>query len=145
MRLRLLALVGVMLLTSGCVVASPDPDTYGDAAASTLGTAISEVATVQTLLDLLDAGDIQRPPVVVQLRDSEEALSRAAQGLGSLNPPTARDQLAEQSGELLDEAESLLQDARIAVHRGEKSDYPGISAQLDVLHTELEALEKRAS
>ena len=144
-RSRLIALASALLLTSGCVVASPDADTYGDAAASTLGTAVSEVATVKTLLQLLVAGDIQRPAVVAQLRYSEESLSRSAQGLGSLNPPPEQDMLSEEAGRLLDEAESLLQRARIAIHRHEDAQYPGIADDLDALGTELEVLEKSAS
>jgi len=145
MRLRLAAFAGLLLLTSGCVVASPDDDTYGDAAASTLGTAVSEVATVKTLLDLLVSGDIQRPAVVAQLRYSEEALGRASQSFGSLNPPPESDGLEEEAGQLLEDAEALLQDARIAIHRHKSADYAEIASELDALHTQLEDLEKRAS
>ena len=145
MRLRLAALASALLLTSGCVVASPDADTYGDAAASTLGTAVSEVATVRTLLELLDSGDIQRSAVVTQLRHSEDALAAASQGFGSLNPPVQKDLLNEEAGRLLDEAESLLQDARVAVHRGDKADYRQIATDLDDLGAMLEKLEAGAS
>lgn len=145
MRMRLVALAGAVLLMSGCVVASPDTDTYADAAASTLGAAASEVATVKTLLELLDAGDIQRPAVVTQLRYSEETLAHSSQGLSALNPPPELDMLAEQAGGLLDEAETLLQDARIAVHRHQEADYPQLAADLDALGTELEDLETSTS
>ncbi|GAA3525596.1 hypothetical protein GCM10022234_23340 [Aeromicrobium panaciterrae] len=145
MRLRLAALVGALFITSSCVAASPDADTYGDAAASSLGTAVSEVATVRTLLELLDSGDIPRPAVVAQLRYSEDALTKASQGLGSLNPPPEQDALSDESGRLLDEAGSLLQEARIAVHRGEKAEYRTIVKDLDDLGARLEKLEASAS
>lgn len=145
MRRLTAVLVALLLLSSGCVVASPDADTYGDAAASTLGTAVSEVATVRTLLELLDSGDIQRPAVVAQLRYSEDALSRAAQGFESLNPPPEQDVLSDETGRLLDEAESALRDARVAIHRSSKADYPKIAKDLDDLGARLEKLETSAS
>lgn len=139
------ALASALLITSGCVVASPDADTYGDAAAASLGTAVSEVATVRTLLELLVSGDIQRPAVVTQLRYSEDALAAASQGFSSLNPPVEKDKLSEQTGRVLDEAETVVQDARVAVHRGEKADYRQIAQDLDDVGARLEKLEASAS
>jgi len=145
MKLRLAAIAIALSTLSGCVVASPDADTYGDAAASTLGTAVSEVATVRTLLELLDSGDIQRPAVVTQLRYSEKSLSQASQSFGSLNPPPAGDRISDEAGPLLDRAEALLQDARIAVHRDDKAKYRTIAKDMDSLETQLEHLEASAS
>jgi hypothetical protein len=139
------ALATAAVLTSGCVVASPDSDTYGDAAASTLGTAASEVATIETMLRLLDEGKISRPVVVTQLRYSEKSLGRATQSLGSLNPPRDRDTLAQQAGQLLDEAAGHVQDARVAIHRGRTGDYTELADDLDGLARELQDLETSAS
>lgn len=145
MRRLLASLATALLLTSGCVVASPDADTYEDAAASTLGTTISEVATVQKLIELLHDGDIPRPAVVAQLRHSEEGVSRVAAGFGSLNPPREQDLLSEQAAQLLDEAESMLQRARVAVHRSSTGEYQQIAQDLGTLATQLEELEASAS
>ena len=137
--------IGALLALSGCVVASPDADTYGDATASTLGTAASEVATVKTLLTLLDSHKIPRPAVVTQLRYSEENLAKASQGFGSLNPPPEHDELERRAGRLLDDAGSLLQGARVAVHRHDTAEYAGIADDLEALAQQLQDLETSAS
>lgn len=140
-----LLIVVTALTTSGCVVASPDADTYADAAASTLGTAASEVATVEDLLRLLESHKIFSPTVVAQLRYSEDTLAKASQSFGSLNPPPSQDKLNQEVSQLLDDAESLLGDARVAVHRDEKASYSGIADDLRSLATQLQDLEKSAS
>lgn len=140
----LLAVV-ILAVSSGCVVASPDADTYQDAAASSIGTAASEVATVQMLLDLLDRDRITSSAVVAQLRYSEKNLAKAAQGLTGLNPPPSQDGISTKAGDLFDKAESLVEDARVAVHRSETSDYPRIAGELKALGSDLQALEGRVS
>jgi hypothetical protein len=137
--------IAVLVVTSGCVVASPDVDTYEDAAASNLGTAASEVATVQMLLDLLDRHRITTSAVVAQLRYSEKNLATAAQGLTGLNPPHSQDGISTKAGKLFDQAESLVEDARVAVHRSETGDYPRIAGQLKALGKDLQDLEGQVS
>jgi hypothetical protein len=135
----------LLAVTSGCVVASPDADTYEDAAASNLGTAASEVATVQMLLDLLDHHRITTSAVVAQLRYSEKNLATAAQGLTGLNPPHSEDGVSTKAGKLLDQAESLIEDARIAVHRSQTADYSRIAGRLKALGKDLQGLEGQVS
>jgi uncharacterized protein (UPF0218 family) len=108
-------------VAAGCVAASPDDDTYRDSAASTLGTALGDVATTHMLLTLVDHGRIPRTAVVTQMRDSEESLARTAQGFESLNPPPAGLELSEDVIGALDDAAEALRQARVAVH-GEDTD-----------------------
>ena len=135
----------VLAVTSGCVVASPDADTYEDAAASSLGTAASEVATVQMLLDLLDRDRITTSAVVAQLRYSENSLAKAAQGLTGLNPPPAGDGISTRAGDLFDRAETLIENARIAVHRSDTARYTHIARSLSALGKDLQTLEGKVS
>lgn len=139
------ALAAAAVLTTGCVVASPDSDTYADAASLGLGTAASDVATVETMLRLLDAGKISRPFVVAQLRYNEKSLSQASQDLGSLNPPPDQDTLAKDASEVFDDAEGAVEDARVAVHRRKTSDYVGLADNLADVAARIEQLEKGAS
>lgn len=136
------ALAVALMLCSGCVVASPDDDTFGDAAVSTLGTAASEVGTIRSMLELLDDNRITRPVVVSQLRHSEASLDQAAASFEALNPPLGTDALAQKAGELLDRSAVALQDARQAVRRREVSDYAGIARDLKAVDTDLQALQK---
>jgi hypothetical protein len=133
------------LILSGCVVASPDTDTYDDAAATTLGTAGSEVSTVEKLLTLLDEDKIMRPTVVAQLRYSETNLSGASDDFDSLNPPTSADPLQKRVSDLLSKAEDSVQEARIAVHRDQRSRYTSIAKNLSSLADTMNRVEKSVS
>lgn len=136
------ALAVAVALCSGCVVASPDDDTFGDAAVSTLGTAASEVGTIGSMLDLLDDDRITRPVVVSQLRHSEASLDQAAAGFEALNPPPGTDALAQEAGDLLDRSADALQDARQAVRRRQISDYAVIARDLRAVADDLQALQR---
>lgn len=138
-------LAALAMVLSGCVVASPDTDTYDDAVAKTVGTAISETATVEKLLRLLVSGDIPRPAVVAQMRYSEQSLERASSWFTRLNPPVGSDSTRDRLSDLLDEASDLLGQARVAIHRDRKSEYPGVADALGGLADRLERLEAAAS
>lgn len=135
----------VVFLASGCVPASPDVDTYDDEAMRTAGTAVSEVRTVERLLDLLDQDRILRPTAVAQLRYSEDALGSTTTSFSELNPPEARDPLADRLGGLLDQAEQLVMDARVAVERSAVEDYTAIARRLESTAKKLEAVEAEVS
>lgn len=137
--------LAALVLMSGCVVASPDDDTYRDAAAMALATAASEVGTVELMLDLLDRDKITRPVVVAQVRYSEAGLEKTAAGFESLNPPPGEDGLGQSAGTLFDEAADAMQDARRAIERREIAQYTVISRQLGELASRLQTLEKSAS
>ena len=128
---------------TGCVPQSPDTDTYRDAAAQTLGTAVSEVATVEQILRLLGEGDMLRPVAVTQLRYSEDGLEKSTSWFTGLNPPTGSDLLEQRTGTLLQRAGDLVAEARVAVHRDAAGRYPGIAARLASLGSKLDKLESR--
>lgn len=130
---------------SGCVVASPDDDTYRDAAASTLASAAGELATVREMVDLLDRDRIPRPAVVAQLRYSEKTLSAATDSFTSLDPPSSEDALADRSSRLLDDAGTAMTSARLTVHRAETGSYARVVAELDAVVTDLQRLEGSVS
>jgi hypothetical protein len=137
--------IAVLTLASGCVVASPDADTYEDAAASSVGSVASEVATVQLLLNLLDRHRITDAAVVTQLRYSEKNLASAAQGLTGLNAPPEEDPVSSKAGDLFDQAEALVESARTAVHREDTAHYASIASSLKALGKKLTKLEGKVS
>lgn len=55
------ALLVLLGATSACVPASPDTDTYADQAVTGLGTVLSEVATTQQVLELLETTSCPAP------------------------------------------------------------------------------------
>lgn len=142
---RWVALLLVAFLACGCVPASPDIDTYDDKAMQTAGAAVSDVRTVERLLDLLDQDRILRPTVVAQLRYSEDGLGTTTTSFSALNPPTTRDPLLDRLGGLLDQAEQVVMEARVAVERRSVEDYPAITRRLESIAKKLEAVEAGVS
>ncbi|HET6560838.1 MAG TPA: hypothetical protein VFG72_03105 [Marmoricola sp.] len=132
----------VIALASGCST-SPGVTDYRKQASLTLGTAVSEVATVRLVLSELADGDTFRPAALTQLRYSEETLGSAAQSFGSLNPPAPADPVHQKTSTLLGNAEELLATVRIAVHRRHTDAYPGLVDDLKKVGSRLEELERR--
>jgi len=134
-----------IVLSSACVPASPDENTYEQKTSTTLGAAVSELATTAINLEQLAQGRIFRPAVLTQLRYSEDNLGTATKSLTELNPPVAADRLHRRSVTLLGDAEDLLATSRIAVHRRQQGRYVDLVGELRSLADDLEALEKQAS
>ena len=137
------ATAALAALLAGCVPASPDTDTYDDKAAQTLGSAVSDVRTVQRLLETSYDGRMLRPTAIAQLRYSEDALDTATKAFTELNPPPQRDRLNTRVSTLLGDAGDLLAEARVAVERRNRPDYPGLAKDLDALAADLEKVEGR--
>ena len=139
--LAAVALSGAVL--ARCVPASPDADTYDDSAAQTVGSAISDVRTVQRLLETLSDDRMLRPVAVAELRYSEERLGKVTQAFTELNPPPQRDRLAQQLSTLLEDGGDLLAESRVAVHRHETGEYSSLATDLERLAADMEELEGR--
>jgi hypothetical protein len=134
-----------LLLVSGCVPASPDADTYRDKTAVTLGAAVSDVATVERLLQMSYDGRMLRATALTQLRYSDGALGTATDAYTELNPPPRLDGLYERSSTLLGDAGDLVAEARIAIERREVDRYPDLADELKKIGSQLEKLEGRVS
>ena len=140
---RLAAALVALSLLAGCVPASPDADTYDDKAAVTLGSAVSDVMTVERLLQMLYGERMLRPTAVAQLRASEDALATATTAFTELNPPPSRDPLNRQVSALLGDAGDLLAEARVAVERRDVTSYRPLAEELRTLADDLGAVEER--
>lgn len=140
---RLLAVVVAVALLGGCVPASPDVDTYDDKAALTLGAAVSEVRTVQSLLETLYDDRMIRQTAIAQMRYSEKSLGTATSAFTELNPPPRRDRLTKRMTTLLGDAGDLLDEARTAIERYDRAAYPSLVDELDTMAGDLEKLERR--
>ena len=137
------ALVASLSTASACVPASPSPATYEDKAATTLGSAVSEVSTVQLTLRQLDRGATFRPTTLTVLRSSEDSLDTATTAFTELNPPPVDDRLHARTTRVLGDAQDLLARARIAVVRDRPQEYPSLLDDLDRLHRRLDTFEKQ--
>jgi hypothetical protein len=142
---RVLGLAFLLFSASGCVPASPGPQTFEDKAALTVGAAVSEVATAELSLHELNRGRTFAPTVLTALRYSEDSLGTATTAFTELNPPITDDRLYDRVSSVLGDAADLLAQTRIAVNRGDVSQYAGLVEQLRALGKRLEALEKQVA
>lgn len=142
---RVLAAALAAALLGGCVPASPDVDTYDDKARLTLGAAVSDVRTVQKLLETLYDDRMLRQTAIAQMRYSEKSLGTATTAFIELNPPPQRDRLTKRMSTLLGDAEDLLDEARTAIERYDRARYPALADDLDTIAKDLEELEGRVS
>lgn len=127
--------------SAGCVVASPDANTYRDAAAQTSEGAISDLATVEQLLRLLHRDGVPRPAAVSELRTSEASLAKSSDWFTSLNPPAGSEPVAVHLADLLETASGLVDQSRLAVHRHATDEYLPLAARLAALTNRLERLD----
>jgi hypothetical protein len=139
------ALLAACGFISGCGTSSPDPSGYREEASLSLGTAASEVATTRLFLEELDEADVWSAVLDAQLRYSADGVASAAQSFGDLDPPPGSDRLQKRCSALLDDADSLLAEVRIAVHRGADEKYPALVDDLAELARRMETLERRVS
>lgn len=143
-RLVIAALVGLLVaLAAGCIPASPDVDTYDAKAQRTLASAVSEVRTVQKVLETLDDGRMFRQTAVAQMRYSQSSLDTATSAFTELNPPPPRDRLTTRMATLLADAGDLLDEARTTIERYQRDRYPELVTKLEATARELERLERR--
>jgi hypothetical protein len=138
----LLVLVAVFVL-SRCEPASPGPGAYQEKARVTLGSALSEVATVELALTQLEHGRMFRPATLTTFRYSEDNLDSASTSFTELNPPPTSDRLYQRCSTELEDAGDLLAQARIAVERHDVGEYPSLLRQLKKMSDRLDAFERQ--
>lgn len=143
MRTRLPAAALLATLLTGCVPASPDTGTYDDKVRLTLGSAVGDVRTVERLLQTLHDDRMLRPAAIAQLRYSEDSLGTATKALTELNPPPARDRLADRADTLLTDADDTMTEARLAVERHEVGSYLRLARDLEKVAVAMEQVEER--
>ena len=132
-----------LLATGGCGTTSPDVAGYRQQASLTVGTAVSELATTRLYLMQLQHGDVFHASVTTQIRYRDESLGSGAQSFGSLNPPVGARALYQRCNTLLGDAQDLVAEVRIAVHRDDTARYPRLVRELADLGKKLERLESR--
>jgi hypothetical protein len=138
------ALLGLTVV-QGCVPASPDQDTYLQKTSVTVGSALSEVATVGTVVSMLHDEKMFRSTAIAQVRDSQSSLDTDAGAFDEVDPPTDLDWLHDRTDTLLSDATDAVLAARLAIDRREKSRYAGIAKDLASIADRLDALEARVS
>ena len=140
-RLALVVLLSGLVL-GACGTQTPDPPAYRDRTEQALSTALSEVATVQLVIERLDRHDLQSDYAGIVVTDSDDALGGAVTSYTSLDPPRAEQHLFEQASAQLGRAQDLVLRARIAVSRNDAAEYPALARDLSHVASQLDERDK---
>lgn len=139
------AVLGLLVLLgglAGCgVVSQPDTKAWDEQVQTTLADAASEVATARLALRSAHDDRVWSPYALVLVTESEKAADKLESQLASLQPPTSRQQQAEDVLDLLASATSAVREAREAAV-DKKYDDPALDSKLAKLHDALEQASK---
>jgi hypothetical protein len=144
---RLLALAAVvlaaLLIVGRCVPQDPDVETYREQARLTVGTALSEVATVRLTLRAAQRDRMFESYAEITVRRSETTLSTTIDSFTSMRPPASQDALATATSDLLSHADDVVTEARVCVERSAGADCPDLGHVLGRVAAQLEQAEGR--
>ena len=133
-----LAAVLCGLVLAGCGTQTPDPSSYRDRTEQAVSAVLSEVATVQLVIERLDRHDVQSAYAQIVISDSDDSLGKAVTSYTSLDPPRAEQELFDQVSAQLSRAQDLVLDARIAASRSDSTKYPKLARQLSRMASRLD-------
>lgn len=136
-KLALVVLLGSLVL-GACGTQTPGPSAYRDRSEQALSSALSEVATVQLVVERLDRHDVPSSYAGIVVSDSDDALGGVVTSYTSLNPPRAEQHLFEQVSGQLGRSQDLVLRARIAVSRDDSTQYPSLARDLSRVASQLD-------
>ena len=134
-----------LFAVAACVPASPDEDTYQAKTSVTVGGALSDVATVRTILEALLEDMMVQATAIAQIRASQDSLDTNAGAYAEVNPPPALDGLYARTSRSLSDAADLVTAARIAIDRHRLDRYLKIARDLGKTAAQLMKIEKSVS
>ena len=126
------AVLGAVLLAA-CAPATPDSQAWRASAVQTLEDTSSQLATMQLTVEQERRDRLPGRYAVTVAVDSEEQAAKAAESLTSRQPPGAERRAYDRVSGLLDDAQSLISEARIALVDGRTQVYPSLLRRLDRL------------
>lgn len=121
------------------------PGSFREKGRNSAEAALSEVATAQLVVDQMLRGRLPRAYADETVSANEDALGSIADAFGTVQPPPESDPVRAEVSDLLDEAGSVVADARIAVRRGDTAQLRRLQEELRRLAEELRQLEERLS
>jgi len=129
------------LAMAACAPGTPDEDSWRVDALRSIGDVSSSVSTMQLALQHHDR--LFGPYLQTVAVEAEDAAGTAATKLSAVQPPDPYLGRSDTVTSALDDADSLLTDARIAVVRRNTAAYAGLIAKLKKSSDRLSSLEDR--
>ncbi len=129
------------VLSAGCAPGTPDGDSWRIDAQRAVSDASSAVQTAELALRQHDRGRVFDRYLQTVLVDSEEAVGKAGDTIGSKQPPRAERERYDAVTGQLDEAAGLVSIARIAVVDRETDRYDSLADRLESAAQALQRLD----
>jgi len=130
--------VVLMTALTACAPQTPDHESWTDSALQALEDSASEVATAELLLRQAEDDRVTRAFEKVVALDADEAAGTIAESFGAKQPPRQDDEEYRTVTTALSDAADLLADVRIAVERGDTSEYADLLEQLEKVADDLD-------
>ncbi|QIX27574.1 hypothetical protein ncot_13900 [Nocardioides sp. JQ2195] len=127
---RLAAGLLLGFLAAGCVPSTPTPSDWTGQASRALDSVAGEVATARIVLREHRQDDLLGKAAVVMLVDAEESLGKTSDDLASTQAPRGRARQYDKVTSEIDEASSLVTEARAAAVANDDTSFPDLEAKL---------------
>jgi hypothetical protein len=131
----------LLALTAGCAPGTPDGDSWRIDAQRAVGDASSAVQTAELALRQNRRGRVFDHYLQTVLVESEKAVGKAGDAIGSRQPPAAERERYDTVTGQIDEAAGLVSTARIAVVDRESDRYSALADRLSQAADALQKLE----
>ena len=139
------AAVSLCVLLAGCVSPALGPSSYRGKGQAAVQAALSEVETVRLVIEQLQRARIPTAYADETVSASEQALSSISDSFGSVQPPRQSDEVRSEVSELLDDANDVVGDARVATRRTDRAKLADLAGELHDLADRLRQAEERLS
>lgn len=134
-----------MCLTS-CVAPAFTTSQYKAKIVATAEAAVSSIETVRLSLDLMDRHGLPKGPIDVTVSAQEDIMGSVVGSFSLGQPPNDESiRLRDELLDLLDQAQSSIEDARIALRRGDVNAAVTAIEEAEGISQDLEELETRSS
>jgi hypothetical protein len=141
----LVSLWVVFVVSPGGAPQSPSHGAWVDQAHTSLEEVASDLSTAQLLLRLAEDDKVMSNYQQIVALDSENAAGKVADHLGGEQPELADQATYKLVTTTLSDASDLLSSLRIAVVRGNASQYPGLEHALTKMQGELSKAEAKVT
>ncbi|HZE67860.1 MAG TPA: hypothetical protein VE081_14585 [Sporichthyaceae bacterium] len=142
---RAAAVLAALLVLTGCVSPALGNGSYRGKGQASVQAALSEVETAALVVEQLRRDRIPKAYADETVSASEQAIGSISESFGSVQPPPQSDQVHDEVTALLDDADSAISAARIAVRRVDRPRLGELQEQLRQLADRLRDAESRLS
>jgi hypothetical protein len=133
-----------VVVTAGCLAPALDTNDFRYKTSRTAEEVASALQTAALAIEAAETHGLPLPAIEVALRDAEQIIDGASGSFQVVKPPNDEsDSLRQEAVELIDQAEEMVGDARIALQRSDLAGAIEALQESESLAGELEQFSKR--